>query len=386
MHGPPTGGGSDLSAPPAPRGPWNGSHTMPSTVRTLFFAAVAGLAPVSGVSAQTFDWPAPTFDRWNYPFNTTPGTKTEAQVFANFQPEFIGVFDERDGQLLVTFLTDDLIAPGQGPGAYDLASVTLTATVARDATFFYDPTPDPWQTRLPATDPAFIPDTDAGDAIVLSGTDFRNGFTALTYADNGAYSLVGAFGTDIRNAFAASFDAGGSLIDISNNVRDGFDPTLFGVGLADAVAPGAIVPINTMLMFEVDLSDAFINAYVREGLDAGVLSFTISTKTPTVQQSPAVPVFYTDESATGPAVTLSITLGDGSCSPADVTTDGSANGVPDGLITLSDFSFYLSRWSAGDASADITLDGVCDPGAGGGDGVSLSDFSCFLSLWSDGCP
>ena len=30
---------------------------------------------------------------------------------------------------------------------------------------------------------------------------------------------------------------------------------------------------------------------------------------------------------------------------ADVTTDGSANGVPDGAVTLSDFSFYLSLWA-----------------------------------------
>jgi len=39
----------------------------------------------------------------------------------------------------------------------------------------------------------------------------------------------------------------------------------------------------------------------------------------------------------------------------------------------------------GDAAAGITVDGVCDYGAGG-DGVTLSDFSCYLSTWSAGCP
>lgn len=71
---------------------------------------------------------------------------------------------------------------------------------------------------------------------------------------------------------------------------------------------------------------------------------------------------------------------------ADLTTDGLPNGVPDKLITLSDFSFYLALWSQADPAADITLAGVCEPSIGGGDGVTLSDFSCYLSLWSQGCP
>ena len=74
------------------------------------------------------------------------------------------------------------------------------------------------------------------------------------------------------------------------------------------------------------------------------------------------------------------------CSPADVTGVGVADGVPDGLVTLSDFSFYLSLWASGDAMADITPTGTCDPSTGGGDGVDLSDFSCYLSVWSAGCP
>ncbi|MEL7474444.1 MAG: NF038122 family metalloprotease [Planctomycetota bacterium] len=72
------------------------------------------------------------------------------------------------------------------------------------------------------------------------------------------------------------------------------------------------------------------------------------------------------------------------CGPADVTTDGSDSGLPDGRVTMSDFSLYLSRWDAGDPLADITADGGCAP-ATGGDGVTLSDLSCFLSLWSEGC-
>jgi len=70
---------------------------------------------------------------------------------------------------------------------------------------------------------------------------------------------------------------------------------------------------------------------------------------------------------------------------ADVTTEGVTNAQPDGLVSLSDFSFYLGLWAVGDAEADVTGEGSCDP-ASSGDGVTLSDFASYLSLWSQGCP
>ena len=72
------------------------------------------------------------------------------------------------------------------------------------------------------------------------------------------------------------------------------------------------------------------------------------------------------------------------CGPADVTTDGTANGIPDDAVTLSDFSFYLGLWSASDAAADLTTDGTSNGIPDGA--VTLSDFSFYLGLWSAGCP
>ena len=69
---------------------------------------------------------------------------------------------------------------------------------------------------------------------------------------------------------------------------------------------------------------------------------------------------------------------------ADVTTDGTSNGTPDGAVTLSDFSFYLSLWGAGDTAADLTTDGTSNGVPDGA--VTLSDFSFYLSLWGAGCP
>ena len=71
------------------------------------------------------------------------------------------------------------------------------------------------------------------------------------------------------------------------------------------------------------------------------------------------------------------------CLP-DITTDGTSNGIPDGIVTLSDFSFYLGLWSSSDQAADFTTDGTSNGIPDGA--VTLSDFSFFLGLWSAGCP
>lgn len=84
-------------------------------------------------------------------------------------------------------------------------------------------------------------------------------------------------------------------------------------------------------------------------------------------------------------VTIVYTLVDTPCALADVTTSGTDNGLGDGVIDLSDFSYYLARWAEADLEADITPSAICDPGTPD-DIVDLSDFSCFLALWAEGCP
>ena len=84
------------------------------------------------------------------------------------------------------------------------------------------------------------------------------------------------------------------------------------------------------------------------------------------------------------ASSLSIVAEVNGCSPADVTTDGTGNGVPDGSVTLSDFSFYLTLWSSSNSRADLTTDGTSNGLPDGA--VTLSDFSYYLGIWSAGCP
>ena len=72
--------------------------------------------------------------------------------------------------------------------------------------------------------------------------------------------------------------------------------------------------------------------------------------------------------------------------PADWTTDGTSNGVPDGRVTISDFTYYQGLWSANDLAADVTTDGTSN---GIPDGiVTFSDFVYYQGLWSaaPNCP
>lgn len=258
----------------------------------LTLSLPAGLA-----SAGTFSVDA-TFDRWNYPFNGTPGTRSAAPTFGAFAEP---TFDERDGQLLVGFDTASLL-PALGAGqSYRVNSVSVTATHT-GGSFAYDPTYDSFTTHLGEEDPAATADTDAGRPIVLTGVGLRNGYTSLgfgsnlggatvtppVYQEDEAFSPVPAPVAGTRSAFAAAFNADGELVDVSNNVgtnglSEGFDFTPFAVGTTD-LDPGASVlesvpgqSAGSTFAFDLDLTDASILAYVEEGLADGGLFFSITS-------------------------------------------------------------------------------------------------------------
>ena len=80
---------------------------------------------------------------------------------------------------------------------------------------------------------------------------------------------------------------------------------------------------------------------------------------------------------------------------ADLTTQGAADGdpgfgMPDGLVTGADISYYVNAWIASDlAIADVTTTGAAigDPGFGVPDGqITASDINYFVNLWIAGCP
>lgn len=186
------------------------------------------------------------------------------------------------------------------------------------------------------------------------------------------------------------------------------DPSANGAPSVTPIAPqtdaSIVYSIDTYMTTwthsDPEGNEAWVSVFVSETGSLGDAEMLpTSLHTPAAQGQHVINTAYLESGKTyhiyhqitdGGAVTGAWTAGtltvtDQACSPADITAEGSTAGNPDGLVTLSDFSLYLSRWSANDPEADITAEGACNPGSGG-DGVSLTDFSCYLATWSAGCP
>ena len=84
------------------------------------------------------------------------------------------------------------------------------------------------------------------------------------------------------------------------------------------------------------------------------------------------------------------------CNPADLNTSTASNpaamnwGVPDGILTPTDFSAFVAFFSAGDLRADLNTASATSPASpsfGIPDGVlSPTDFSAFVAYFNAGCP
>lgn len=249
--------------------------------------ALAGCVLAAAASAQTtVSYTAPTFDRWNYPFNFTPGVRTAASTFSSgIVP---GQFDDRDAQFLNSFITAGDFAPGLGAASYLITSATATATLV-GGTFDYSST------------------FAEGGSIDLFGTGFRNGLNAFAYGDNFAFSFSDPTLEGVRNAYATD-NAGGSLRDVSNNTRDGFVPTPFAVGQIVGETSGTTVTGSGQLVeFTLDLSNPDVVSYLQNALNQGIVSLSVTSTHTAAQGGPIVfPVFGTNEG--GAPVTLDLTV------------------------------------------------------------------------------
>ena len=250
---------------------------------------------------------APTFDRWNYPFNSTPGARPFASTFTpGFTP---GLFDDRDAQVLVSYGTASDIVPGLGSANYEVLSARVTATIAAESTlaFEYDPTYDSFSTHLLPSDPSFAPDQDAGRPVELFGTGFRNGFNAFAYGETGPWGFGDPTAEGIRNAFALGSTPSG-LGDVSNQVRDRFDTTPFAIGQSTK-SPGDLIVAGDELVFDLDLSNPDVLSYIQQSLNAGIVSLTISSLHFATQAGAGnFPLIGMKESATTSSVTLDLSV------------------------------------------------------------------------------
>jgi hypothetical protein len=332
-------------------------------------ALATSLLVASAAMADTYtvELGAPALDRWNYPFNPTPGTRITASTFGNEPgaPEF----DNRDGQFVVGFNTNALVPTGLGASSYTILSCVVTITYANDLVVEYDPTVDPYTAFLAPSDPEYADDADAGQPIELYGTGFRNGFSLATWNETSPFAPSGSniLSPQVRSAFAVGADASGALVDVSNSVRERWTPTPFAVGQIDGLKPGSLVPIDSTLRFTLDLSQPAVRGFLASSLDAGRLRFSISSLTKVVQQGGSFPQFYCRENpivgATGLGdATLSLVVSTATCEPADLNCDG--------VVNASDLAILLGSWG-GAGAADLNGDGV----------VGAQDLAVLLGSW-----
>ncbi len=230
----------------------------------------------------------PSADRWMYPSNGTPGSRSQAPTFSALPSE--GGVDDRFGQFLVKFDTVAAGIPaGLGVGNYEITSLVLRAVVANGGNL-YDPTQDEWFTYGEMA----LADADPGRPLELHGLGFRNSFTAATFQEDSPFGS-GA-GRSVRNAYALGFDSAGIGRDVSNSVGENFDPRAWAIGQTGTVSPGAAAPADTAFTFAPDLSDPAIAAYVREGLDRGFIWFAFSSLHPALMQAGELVSYYTRDS------------------------------------------------------------------------------------------
>jgi len=331
-------------------------------------ATLAALAASGGSVADTFTagFGSPTLDRWNYPFNPTPGTRITASTFGNEPgaPEF----DNRDGQFIVGFDTGAQIPAGLGAGNYQVLSCTVEVTIANDFVVEYDPTVDPYTVFLAKGDPEATEDDDPGQPIELFGVGFRNGFTRANWVETSPFTVVGQnlLNPSVRNAYALGW-RNGAWVDVSNSVRERWTPEPFAVGLIDGLKPGEPIPIGTIMRFDLDVSRPEVQAYLRDAVDGGRLRLSVTSLTKVVQQGGNFPSFYCRENpvvtATGVgAATLSMTVSTATCVPADLDCNGS--------VGAQDLAILLGAWGGG-GPADLDGDGT----------VGAADLAILLGAW-----
>ena len=260
------------------------------TLRTITLPTMtAAILATSGLAVAQepieIDMPAPTWDRWMYPFNATPCTRPGGSVFGFWSEDLESSTDNRMGQVVFGFDTTGQLAPGQTAGMR-VTSAVITMTQQNEGVV-YDPTVDPYECML---DTPLIEDEDAGQPVELFGVDYRGGYDQETWPCNGPFSPAGgSWGS--RYIFNAGY-RDGVLSDVSNQIREEWTPTPFAVSVPEGITAGDIIPLDTVHTFTIDVDDQDIQGYLLDGLERGEIEFGLSTMYRVESQTGTFASFY----------------------------------------------------------------------------------------------
>jgi hypothetical protein len=312
---------------------------------------------VLAVSPVEYQLLSPDFDRWNYAFNTNPGGRGVGSTFSAYQSGY--PFDDRDGQVLLGFITGSEIEVGYPASAYRVLYCTVELSIS-SADIPYDPSTDLWSTYVP-DGPL---DGDVGRPTHISGVGFRNGWTPWSFGENGEFGEAMAPG--VRNCFPFDFDQFGDVRDISNNLTDEFEPNYWGVGVAQDVQPGELIPAYSTLEFVVDVDNPEVQCYLRSGLSDGLIEFMVTSLHPASEPGSGGDNNYPDwilkenvlvdlGVASAASVQMSIEVNPPTGVSGDVTNDGQVN-VEDLLATLEAFGPCPCCVADGNGSGTVDVD------------------------------
>ena len=246
----------------------------------------------------------PSQDRWNYPRNSTPGTRSLASLFRATDSE-VGV--HRYGTYIVGFDTSDLISEGNAPGSYQITAAQLWLMTSGNFEVPYDPSHDPVASHLPETHELYLADEDPGRPIQVFGTGFRNDFNIETWNETTPYSPGG---DSQRTVFPIIIDESGLSEDVSLAVDydNPSDAAPFAVGRLEDTEAGDLIPEDTWMIFDIDLNNSGTLAYLQQGLSQGKLSFTFTSLNGGGHEVRAYPEFYTSDHLIGEAPQLQLSV------------------------------------------------------------------------------
>lgn len=246
----------------------------PSGLAARFVLEDFSLAPTTTVVLD-----GPSDDRWQYPFNGTPGFRPVGPLFTSS----IGSgFDYRDATNLFRFRPNtvdpqnpEYIESGLPPSSYTIASARLEV---------FSPTaagvdPFTWDTRDLVTT-----DTQGNtQAIQLFGMGNNDSLTSASFT-LGTWTETSPFfgqvpfpGSSERSPYALNLDETGSP-NVTNDPGAelwALGHPVYGTG-AGEYTPGAVAVEPFPIRFDLDLSNARVRDYLQQSLAAGRVDWVLS--------------------------------------------------------------------------------------------------------------
>ncbi|TWT37322.1 hypothetical protein KOR34_22700 [Posidoniimonas corsicana] len=377
--------------------------------------AVGLLASAAGVDANpgafTYDNAHPEIQMWSYPAGSANGAgavRDRASTFASFsylngdtnEPVFYpgnGLDPSRRGSFLIVADTSESIPLGLPLDRYQIDSLRVTTTLlgnliseAAGRVLPYDNTLDDAESLTVGQD------ADAGHPIEMYGLGLQGDFDAVNFdgsptqnefrlgsprwrqyregeegydpqldpADQ-SFAPYQFFGVDTQGRDVENSVNGGYSATAPENATARFTPDPFAIGkVYDAqggeFVPGDLLDVGDQFVFEPNLQDAGVLAYLQQSLSDGHLGFSFSSMHQPAGHTGTIayPDFYLDDLDVGnnpdgaaPRIELSVTI-------LDPVLAGDYDA--DGAVDAADYQLWRAQYGTAGPEADGNADGVVD--------------------------